>query len=533
MANLSPKVRDIVQYAASGDWSIPEFQREFERKYEQVAMLCRSLYEDLPVGLLTVWNTTQYRQPQTRPVSGRIPLWIVDGQQRITSFCILSGSKPNWMGNHKWNEAFTKHRIFLNIKRDGEPIIGRSTRAATIKIPLDELIHKTAAQAQKYVQGKCAEHNIINSEKASDMAVNAIQILEQVIPVAEVGTDKGVEEIATLYRRLNSQGTKLRQAQIMLAYVSQYNPGWVREEFYPFLEDMNNREEWELDPAHVLQAATILVEGKARVGKASLDMWRTKIRQNWPNLKDAIEESLLHLWDRGITDQNMVPSSYTLISLFAIHAKFRESPGYDFDKVYKWFVLANLSGHYGDAPLETLSYDGNKIYEISDVDEALQELAIDWTKADLRSMVSQKFRDNSSQALLLHVLLWSTQAKDWLEGLSIPALTRAPSKLEPHWHHIVPKAWGKHNDFEDCDKTANVTRVCGKTNIRGPLKSKPPWQYVPESKITKEALVQHLIPDIYARDFVDGQILSPVQFKDFLKRRENLIVQRGASMLGI
>ena len=54
-----PKVRDIIQYAASGDWSIPEFQREFEWKYDKVAKLCDSLYKDLPIGLITVWNTTR------------------------------------------------------------------------------------------------------------------------------------------------------------------------------------------------------------------------------------------------------------------------------------------------------------------------------------------------------------------------------------------------------------------------------------------------------------------------------------------
>jgi len=526
-------VRAIIQDASSGDWSIPEFQREFEWKHEQISILCNSLYKDLPIGILTVWKTTKYNEPQMRPVSGRQPLWIVDGQQRITSLCIMAGIKPYWMKDIDWQEAFKK-RIFLNVEQDGKASIGRPTRKAVAKIPLDELIHKKPGEAQRYVQGKCTEFSILQSQEASDLAVSALMVLDRGVPVAEVGEDKAVEDIAELYRRLNQQGTKLRQAQIMLAYVSQYNPGWVREEFYPFLENLSNKDEWELDPAHVLQVATIIAEGKARVGLAKVpEMWESQIKQVWPNLKQAIDTSILYLWEKGITDQGMVPSSYTLITLFALQCKFMGKPGYDFERLFNWFTIANLSGRYSDAPLETLTLDGNAIFASLNFDDALGKIPIDWTKDQLREFIGQKFRDNSAQALLLHVLLWSTKARDLLEPLSIPALTQASQSLEPHWHHIVPQAWGKNNSFKGCDKTANVTRICGRTNKQSSLKSKPPWIYVPELNISKEALIQHLIPEKYAEKFVKGQPLSPAEFNTFLKEREEMITLQGASLLGI
>ena len=209
-------------------------------------------------------------------------------------------------------------------------------------------------------------------------------------------------------------------------------------------------------------------------------------------------------------------------------------PSFNFDQVFEWFILANLSGRYGDAPLETLSRDSRLIYEASNFAEAMKELTTDINFAEdkLRELVSQEFRDNSSQALLLHILLWTTEAKDLIEGLSIPALTQAPKNLEPHWHHIVPKAWGKRHGFEDCDKTANVTRLCAETNVRK-LRTMPPWEYVPQFDISREALTQHLVPDKYAEKFVKGQQLSPPEFKDFLEKREELIVKHGASLLGI
>lgn len=301
----------------------------------------------------------------------------------------------------------------------------------------------------------------------------------------------------------------------------------------PFLEDLSNRDDWELDPAHVLQVATILAEGKARVGLATIpDMWQSKVLQVWPNLKEAINGSLVQLWDNGIIDQDMVPSRYSIITLLAIQASFMDKPGYDFERVFRWFVLANLSGRYSDAPLERLTDDAKIIFEASHFDEALEKLSVDWQEQDLRKSINETFRDNSSQALLLHVILWSTKANDWLESLSMPALTQTSGSLEPHWHHIVPKAWGRKSGFEDCDKTPNVTRLCGQTNVRK-LRTMPPWEYVQKFDISKEALIQHLIPDKYADKFIKGQPLSPAEFKDFLKEREDLIVQQGASLLGL
>jgi hypothetical protein len=529
-----PKVRDIIQYAASGDWSIPEFQREFEWKHEKVAKLFNSLYKDLPIGLITVWNTTKYNEPQRKTPSGRRPVWVVDGQQRIASLCIISGTKPNWMDNDKWNDVFRKNRIFLNVDQTGEASIGRPSITARVRIPVDEVINKKPSQVLQYVQEKCKECKMLNTEDSSNLAVNAIPILEHIVHVAEVGEDKGVEEVAELYTRLNQQGQRLREAQIMLAYVSQYNPGWIRNEFYPFLENLQNRDEWVLDPAHVLQVATILAKGKARVGEAPPDMWDSGVKQVWSTLRQAIDDSILRLWTNGISDQDMVPSSYTLIALFALQGKFMEKPSFNFNQLFKWFTLANLSGRYSDAPLETLSRDSRLIFEAPNFIEAMKELSKDMNFAEdeLRESVSQNFRDNSSQALLLHVLLWSAEAKDLVEGLSIPTLTQAPKNLEPHWHHIVPKAWGKRHGFEGCEKTANVTRLCAETNVRK-LRTLPPWEYVPKFDVSKETLVQHLIPEKYAEKFIKGQPLSPQEFEDFLEKRGEIIVKQGASLLGI
>jgi hypothetical protein len=435
------------------------------------------------------------------------------------------------MNHDDWNTVFNSKRIYLNIEESGQPVIGRLSKQARVRIPLDDLLYKSSSETLDHVQQQCKDAGIVETKASCDLAVNALQMLNRIVPVAELADDKAVEDVTELYRRLNQQGTRVREPQIMLAYVAQYNLGWVRDHFYPFLDGI--KEDWELDAAQVLQVATILAEGKARVATATKpDMWKDKVIQLWPRMKKGIEDCILHLWDEGITDVDMVPSSYTMIMLLAIHIKFCEAHDYDFKRVLRWFILANLDGRYGDAPLEQLTKDGREVYNASNLEEALGKLNIAMTKQDLSSKLNDSFRDNSPQALLLHILLWSSEAKDWLANLSLRALTQSVGSLEPHWHHILPKEFAKKYKFDNYDKSGNLTRLCGETNVRK-LKKTPPWEYVPTFNITEAALRDHLIPAAYIERFIKGQPLSPNDFNQFISERQNTMTEKAASYLDL
>ncbi len=526
-----PTVEDIVGYAASGAWGIPEFQREFEWNSEKVSLLCDSLDKNLPVGMLTIWNTDKYNEPQRLTPTGRTPLWIVDGQQRITSLCIISGTKPNWMSPAEWDKEFKENRLYLIVDQNGRAKIGKRVKKAAVMLPIDSLISESPTDVSLKVSEECAKATVISDKDAIDKAIRLARVMGRIIPVAEMSKDKPIEEVADTFRRLNQQGSKLREAQLMLAYVSQFNKGWVRESFYPFPVSLADKGDWELDPAHALQVATIVLEGKARVGQATRGLWKTPIVTAWPRLRSAIEEVLLQLYDRGITP-DMVPSEYTLIALAALNYRFTQTGGDVFPALFRWFLLANFSGRYSDAPLEQLSHDGTAIFDASNIEEALGRLSVDWDRSNVTDLLNRPMRDNSAQALLLHWLLWNSEAKDWLNKLSIRAITKAPNRYEPHWHHILPKDWGRKGKYSDYNHTANVTRLCGVTNVVA-LRTKPPWEYVPEYNISLDSLREHLIPSQYAEMFTKRQALTPDQFQGFLSGRTSMLVDATVKLLGL
>src|SRR6185295_6162271 len=100
MAHELIKVRDIIDRSVNHKWSIPEFQRGFVWKAIQVRDLIESLWLNYPVGTLLIWDSAQHVETRSASDAQMPDAWVVDGQQRATALCILSGRKPYW-----WNSA--------------------------------------------------------------------------------------------------------------------------------------------------------------------------------------------------------------------------------------------------------------------------------------------------------------------------------------------------------------------------------------------------------------------------------------------
>lgn len=83
-------VLEAVEMAVAGRWDVPEFQRTFVWKPLQVCHLADSLWRDYPIGPLLLWQTKENNDINA-------PLWILDGQQRLTALCLLHGREPSWL----------------------------------------------------------------------------------------------------------------------------------------------------------------------------------------------------------------------------------------------------------------------------------------------------------------------------------------------------------------------------------------------------------------------------------------------------
>ena len=54
--------------------------------------------------------------------------------------------------------------------------------------------------------------------------------------VVTITVDNELEDVVDIFSRLNSRGTRVREADLYLGIVAARTPGWVRSTFLPYLE---------------------------------------------------------------------------------------------------------------------------------------------------------------------------------------------------------------------------------------------------------------------------------------------------------
>jgi hypothetical protein len=106
-------IRRLVEKALKGDLDIPEFQREFVWTKDQVKDLLDSLIKGYPIGSLLIWDLSDYTTGK-HVFERKNKEWIVDGQQRIVSLCLLTSKKPYWMELNEWNKLLDKYKELVS-----------------------------------------------------------------------------------------------------------------------------------------------------------------------------------------------------------------------------------------------------------------------------------------------------------------------------------------------------------------------------------------------------------------------------------
>ncbi len=135
-----------------------------------------------------------------------------------------------------------------------------------------------------------------------------------------------VEDVAEIFARLNQAGTRVKEADVVLALAAVRNPGWVREDYLPFRNGLEERG-WDLDAGIFIRTMTGIGVERARLREVSKDFWNPEnLRGVWKETAECITEVLKRLAEFGITSDELLPSTNSLIPLFVLHHQWRERP---------------------------------------------------------------------------------------------------------------------------------------------------------------------------------------------------------------
>jgi hypothetical protein len=524
------QIADIVRHvddATLGTLNVPEFQRKYVWRPSKVADLVDSLWRGYPIGTLLLWESS-YDQPRTALGDQGRKLWIVDGQQRVTSLALLFGKKPYWWSDAtKWNRFYDRYDVLVNVAKDikdlefslANPVRRRSNEWISVRKVLNSANLSELGMDVAEKLGNPRRFAEIHEKLQSIKRIETAQLYQIIV-------DHELEDVAEIFGRLNTAGTKIRESDIVVALVAAKQQGWIRQKFDPFLKDLEVKG-FEFDPGVVVRTLAIVGHGSARLRDVPQSFWEPsdQFDENWRKTKEAISAVIKNLMEHGILSSELLPSLNVLIPVFVLRATF---PGdFDFRKAFHWLLVATRDGRYSGSAITVLDQDTREIRTKKTFANAVNDL-IGRLSAP-RTFAAEDFLEEYTDRflrLVLYLTAFDSQAKDWINQDVRLGFDREDNELnegfKPEWHHFFPRKLLKDRfDDSKADSLANIVVLNERANRS--FNAKPPGQYLKDHAVSQERLVEQAVPS--------GEYHQLDKFEEFLKRRAQLLAQTATQFL--
>ena len=531
------KAWELVERAVSHQLSVPEFQRGFVWKPTQVRDLAESLWLEYPIGSLLIWSSQGAVEERIARDAQRPTLWLVDGQQRSTALSILFGRKPYWWPSAEdWDKTLKRYDIRFDINAK-EPPFFLVANAAIRKAKGDRYIGLSrllVLDTQKEKDQKALQ-DLAREIKAQGLCdgMDAMEVyarLDRVRKIREkdlvtVTVNHELEDVVEIFSRLNSRGTRVTEADIYLGVVAAKAPGWVRDEFLPFLSVLKDCG-FDLSPNLLFRSLTAIVAGKTRFREIPESLWEAEqIRPAWRRCQEAWKGLVKRLAEYGVLSNDPLPTEAALVTLIAMQDKFSEAGEFDLD--FYWFLQASRFGRYSGSGTTSLDEDLRDVAEAPSTRDAVGRLLNRFQRNG--GMEADEFlrdyADSRFGRFMLYLVIYANKARDWDERgqrLGFDG-AEALADFRPQWHHIFPRKL-LEGRFEDdkINALANIAVIGSSINIR--INAKEPMNYLSRYNISDEKLRQQFVP-------TDRQALRVEVFPDFLAARAQRLAQEATGYL--
>jgi hypothetical protein len=511
------KVRELLDEIARGEILLPEIQRAYVWKGPQVAKLLDSLYREYPSGQILLWDTVQL--PITKnldgvttpslPSAGR-PKIVLDGQQRLTSLWKALGDERNGVEVY-FNLETEQFQLYLSrLKADPRWISVRAVICGH-KHDLDILDDIERAGGPGRSHAKAREY--------LDRLSRLRKIGEYKFPIEIFRTDD-YEEVTELFVRINSAGTRLRAAELVLAQLALRLPGAIVDRFDEAMDEYSELQ-YELDARFLTRALIAIGTGQSRFRYLS-EFWKkspAELEVIWNRTRKAVDAAVNFVrLNARFESSEWLPSLNALIPL-AVFFDTHERIAPDVEVgLLRWFYVASLRGRYSGSGETAMDED---IKAVSS-EEPIAALMANVLPAGRWTPVTADEFDDAGWRNPLFPMTYAAArragATDWFRGIAL-ATDVAGDDHEIQVHHIFPKAILKRAGISrhDRDEIANLAFLAARPNRL--ISSQPPDQYLAKIADTHpERLTAQSVP-------LDRSLWHVDRYQDFLAARRELLAQ--------
>ena len=257
--------------------ALPDLQRPFVWEDTAVRQLLNSLFVGFPVGTLVFWHTSKAKQARVlgtdRPGLQATDL-VIDGQQRLTAlFAVMRGVEITGKegGRRKISIAFRPRDGRFEvadapIRNDPEflPNVTELWDGKRLPVEIKRDLFKRLREKGRMVDSRyedAVDQNLGRAHAISDFRFPTLDIRETAVARGAEVTD---EDVADIFVRINSQGTRLGQADFVLTLLSVYH-GELRDRIEERARQMSQGAVIAIDAQQLLRIVCGVAFGRARM----------------------------------------------------------------------------------------------------------------------------------------------------------------------------------------------------------------------------------------------------------------------------
>jgi len=529
-------LEEIFTDVEKGRYAIPDFQRYWTWNRKQIEELWESIFQRYYIGSLLLWETREPKLGTTTvqgaPPSGRNSDLILDGQQRITAiYYAIKAPDIGLPNTDKPYVFFLNINALLDPRIDSSEIIDsfssikakrrgyfdRQIQYAKKIFPLTELKTRNYSDWLFSFFEYLKKSEGFDDEGARKYYKKLETIFSYVwssyeIPVVKLPESLSLDNVATVFERINSKGTPLGvfdllNARFIIHKIVLKNL-WEEtkenhENIYRWYDGFKN----DKIPLYILQAISLSKKGFLRrseilkiddMYKISGEFQKDEFEKDWEEMSGYVEEAIKRLTSRGAegfgaVNYDLIPYTVMVPMVASFLKEIEDRPDRTncLKKIGYWYWATIYSDNYSGSTDSKGEADFRAIKALFDDGEI--------EPAELEEKESFN-TTKSSRAIYKAImcLIAKKGALDFIRG-------DPPEYSTLEDHHIFPRSKAKkYGAGDDIDSILNRTLIFEKTNRF--ISNKDPSDYL--SKIIKD----QNIDEQKLRERLSTHLISPEAF---------------------
>jgi hypothetical protein len=523
------KISELLDSVTKYDLVLPEFQREYVWTLDQAKQFMVSLVKDYPVGSLLFWKTDQ--PPELKNLDGKperlgMLQVILDGQQRITTlYLLIRGKIPPY---YKEADIETDPRELYYNLGDGDFQYYQTSHMKNdpLWVKVTDCFSNTDINVFKIAKTVLGNDD---GSKAFDLAQVYNQHLNKLrnIPTIDltlqtVPSHASLEDAIDIFDRVNSQGTKLTDAELALTHITGKWPH-ARRVIKKKIQDLD-KHYFYCDLTFMTRALNSVVTHRAlfdAIHKTPRDL----LEQGWDHLSKILDYLTAILPSKAFihstSDLNTTNVLIPIVAYLSLNDNKFPSDN-SFMHAIHWLYTAHIWARYTSQTDQRLELDLSLVWKNEIPWDHLRSQII-----DQRGRIEVKSSDLEGRWIqhplyrMTYIVSKAKGAVDWFNGVPLGTVTGKTYSI--NYHHIFPtsRLYASGYDPDNIMHRAIVNEIANRAFLAEEttqeISNRLPEEYLPK--------VEEKYPGALTRQFIpmDTNLWKLEKFADFLEARRMLI----------